>query len=219
MAVITHLDVPGLNRFGIATPDQPALCEDRVRYIGDAIAAVAAETPELAEYALSLIQVEYEVLETITDPLRALEADAPLLHPEGNVLHRTAVKQGHVDEAFAGCAHIVRETYSTPRQMLCLYGNGRWLVCTGAGWAPDGLRPNTRMAIRIGCRLLVFLAGRKKQIRVISSPIGGSFGGKDELNVQPYGSLLALKTGRPVKLHNSQQRIGTCRLKTTSDAD
>ncbi len=212
VAVITHLDVPGLNRFGIATPDQPALCEDRVRYIGDAIAAVAAETPELAEYALSLIQVEYEILETITDPLRALEADAPLLHPEGNVLHRTAVKQGHVDEAFAGCAHIVRETYSTPRQMHA------YMETEGGLFVPeqDGrltVYAPTQHGYKDRMQIARILGWEEEQIRVISSPIGGSFGGKDELNVQPYGSLLALKTGRPVKLHNSRKESVRAGLK------
>ncbi|MFD1888478.1 xanthine dehydrogenase subunit D [Paenibacillus wenxiniae] len=212
VAVITHLDVPGLNRFGIATPDQPALCEDRVRYIGDAIAAVAAETPELAEYALSLIRVEYEVLETITDPLRALEEDAPQLHPEGNVLHRTSVKQGHADEAFAECAHIVRETYRTPRQMHA------YMETEGGLFVPeeDGrltVYAPTQHGYKDRMQIARILGWEEERIRVVSSPIGGSFGGKDELNVQPYGSLLALKTGRPVKLHNSRKESVRAGLK------
>lgn len=67
-AVVTHKDVPGLNRFGIVIPDQPVLCEDRVRYVGDAIAAVAAETEEIAEAALELIRVEYKELEVMDSP-------------------------------------------------------------------------------------------------------------------------------------------------------
>ncbi len=211
-AVITHLDVPGLNRFGIATPDQPALCEDRVRYIGDAIAAVAASTPELAEYALSLIHVEYEVLETITDPLRALEDTAPLLHPEGNVLHRTAVKQGDVDQAFANCAHIVRDTYRTPRQMHAYMETEGGLFVP----EPDGrltVYAPTQHGYKDRMQIARILGWEEERIRVVSSPIGGSFGGKDELNVQPYGSLLALKTGRPVKLHNSRKESVRAGLK------
>ncbi len=212
VAVITHLDVPGLNRFGIATPDQPALCEDRVRYIGDAIAAVAAHTPELAEYALSLIHVEYEVLETITDPLRALEEDAPQLHPEGNVLHRTSVKQGDANEAFAGCAHIVRETYRTPRQMHA------YMETEGGLFVPESdgrltVYAPTQHGYKDRMQIARILGWEEERIRVVSSPIGGSFGGKDELNVQPYGSLLALKTGLPVKLHNSRKESVRAGLK------
>lgn len=83
-----------MNRFGIAFPDQPVLCEDRVRYIGDAVAAVAAESEELAEYALSLIEVVYEPLPVIDSPEAGLLEGAPKLHPDGNVLHRTEYKRG-----------------------------------------------------------------------------------------------------------------------------
>ncbi|WP_322922708.1 molybdopterin cofactor-binding domain-containing protein [Paenibacillus campi] len=212
VAVITHLDVPGLNRFGIATPDQPALCEDRVRYIGDAIAAVAAETPELAEYALSLIHVDYEVLETITDPLRALEQTAPLLHPTGNVLHRTSVKQGDADAAFARCVHIVHDTYATPRQMHAYMETEGGLFVPEQGGRLTVYAP-TQHGYKDRMQIARILGWKEEQIRVISSPIGGSFGGKDELNVQPYGSLLALKTGRPVKLHNSRKESVRAGLK------
>ncbi|WP_458119250.1 xanthine dehydrogenase subunit D [Paenibacillus sp. Z6-24] len=212
IAVITHRDVPGLNRFGIAVPDQPALCEDRVRYIGDAVAAVAAITPEIAEYALSLIRVNYEVLETITDPLRALEDTAPRLHPQGNVLHRTQVKQGDADTALQNCTYVVKEVYSTPRQMHAYMETEGGLFVP----EPDGrltVYAPTQHGYKDRMQIARILDWEEERIRVISSPIGGSFGGKDELNVQPYGSLLALKSGRPVKMHNSRMESVRAGLK------
>ncbi len=115
--VVTAEDVPGMNLFGIAFPHQPVFCHDRVRYIGDALAAVAADTEEIAEYALSLIEVVYEPLPVVDDPETALDAGAIMLHPDGNLLHRTSLKHGEAEAAFEGCAHIVEETYFTPRQM------------------------------------------------------------------------------------------------------
>lgn len=211
-AVLTAKDVPGLNRFGIATPDQPVFCEDVVRYVGDAIAAVAADSPERALLAIEAIRVKYEEIEPLDSMAAALAPGAPELHPHGpgNVLHRTEIKRGDAQQAFDSCAHIVTETYYTPRQMHA------YMETEGGLFAPDemgrlhvyaatqhGYKDRMQLARIIGCP--------EEDIRVVSSPIGGSFGGKDELNVQPYGALLALKCGRPVKMHNSRKesvRVG-----------
>lgn len=202
-AVITHRDVPGMNRFGIVMPDQPVLCEDRVRYVGDAVAAIAAETEELAEYALTLIEVDYEPLPAVDDAVSAMRDDAPRLHPGGNVLHRAGHARGDAQAAFARCAHVVEITYATPRQMHT------YMETEGGLFIPeeDGkltVYAATQHGFKDQMQLARILAVPESDIRVVSSPIGGSFGGKDELNVQPYGSLLALKSGRPVRMHNSR---------------
>lgn len=226
-AVLTHEDVPGLNGFGIAHPHQPVFCFDRVRYTGDAVAAVAAESKELAEYALSLIEVDYEPLPPLIDPEEAMKPEAMLLHEEGNVLHRTEYRKGDPAAAFAGCAYIVEETYYTPRQMHTYMETEGGLFVP----EPDGrltVYSATQHGLMDRMQLSRILALSEEQIRVVSSPIGGSFGGKDELNVQPYGALLALCTGRPVRLHNSRAesvRAGLKRhpmkisMKTGCDAD
>lgn len=116
-AVVTHKDVPGLNRFGIVIPDQPVLCEDRVRYVGDAVAAVAAKTEDIAEAALELIHVVYRKLMVIDSPEKALEPDAHMLHPDGNILHRAFFSHGDVEAGFQSCHTILEETYELPRQM------------------------------------------------------------------------------------------------------
>lgn len=211
-AVLTHRDVPGMNRFGIVIPDQPVFCEDRVRYIGDAIAAVAAETKELAEYALSLIEVEYDLLPVISDPEQALHPKAPRLHVGGNILHRTNYKRGDIEAAFAACAHVVEETYITPRQMHA------YMETEGGLFVPEAdgrltIYAATQHGFKDRMQLSRILEMPESQLRIISSPIGGSFGGKDELNVQPYGALLAVKSGRPVKLHNSRRESVKAGLK------
>ncbi|WP_199617365.1 xanthine dehydrogenase subunit D [Paenibacillus alkalitolerans] len=202
-AVLTSKAVPGLNRFGIAFPHQPVFCEDRVRYVGDAIAAVAADSGDIAEHALSLIEVDFEPLPVIDDPEKALEDDSPRLYAEGNVLHRTEYRKGNTAEAFARCARIVEETYWTPRQMHT------YMETEGGLFVPEEngrltVYSATQHGLMDRMQLSRILDVPESDIRVISSPIGGSFGGKDELNVQPYGALLALRTGRPVKMHNSR---------------
>ncbi|MDQ0871646.1 xanthine dehydrogenase D subunit [Paenibacillus sp. V4I3] len=202
--VVTAEDVPGMNLFGIAFPHQPVFCHDRVRYIGDALAAVAADTEEIAEYALSLIEVVYEPLPVVDDPETALDAGAIRLHPDGNLLHRTSLKHGEAETAFEGCAHIVEETYFTPRQMHT------YMETEGGLFIPedDGrltVYSPTQHGYKDRMQLSRILGMAEEQIRVVSSPIGGSFGGKDELNVQPFGALMALKTGSPIKMHNSRR--------------
>lgn len=226
-AVLTAADVPGWNVFGISKPDQPVFCDSLVRNVGDAVAAVAADTPEAAEAALKLIRVEYQPLPGVFDPEKALDHDAPRLHPDGNLLHATHVSRGDTAAAFASCAHIVEETYWTPRQ-LHLY-----METEGGLFVPeeDGrltVYSPTQHGYKDRMQLARILKVEETMLRIVSSPIGGSFGGKDELNVQPYGALLALASGRPVKIHNSRREsIRTSikrhpmriRMKTGIDAD
>ncbi|QGQ97146.1 xanthine dehydrogenase subunit D [Paenibacillus psychroresistens] len=201
--IITHLDVPGLNRFGIVTPDQPVLCSDKVLYMGDAIAALAADTEEIAEYALTLIEVDYEPLTILDTPEAALTNKEIKLHPYGNVLHRTDQKRGDVEKGYADSAFIAEETYYTPRQMHT------YMEMEGGLFIPESngnltVYSATQHGYMDQYQLSRILAMPVSAIRIISSPIGGSFGGKDELNVQPYGAILALLLDRPVKMHNSR---------------
>ncbi|MFE5319033.1 xanthine dehydrogenase subunit D [Paenibacillus sp. NPDC056579] len=202
-AVITHKDVPGMNRFGIAIPDQPVLCEDRVRFIGDAVAAVAADSLDIAERALELIEVTYVQLPVLDDPEEALKPDAIKLHPSGNVLHRTNYKRGGAEDVFAECAYVVEGTYYTPRQMHAYMETEGGLFVPEADGRLSVYAP-TQHGYKDRMQLSRILAMPEEDIRVVSSPIGGSFGGKDELNIQPFGAMLALKSGRPVKLHQDR---------------
>jgi xanthine dehydrogenase D subunit len=203
-AVLTYRDVPGLNAYGIAHPDQPVLCEDRVRYVGDAVAAVAADTRDIGERALELIEVEYEPLAVVDDAEAAMRDDAPQLHERGNILHRNFYhKGGDIEEGFASCAVVVEETYYTPRQMHAYMETEGGLFVPEADGRLTVYSP-TQHGRMDRLQLSRILAVPEESIRIVSSPIGGSFGGKDELNVQPYGALLAVRTGLPVKIHNSR---------------
>jgi len=203
IAVVTHRDVPGLNAFGIIVQDQPALCHDVVRYEGDAVAAVAAVDAATAEAALALIDVRYESLPVVTDPQAALEAGAPRLHAGGNLQRRIDYARGDVDAGFAACTHILDESYVTPRQM-------HGFMETEGGWASlaaDGtlaMHAGGQHAFRDRLQLARILAMPEDKIRVVTSPTGGAFGGKDELTVQPALGLLALKARRPVRLQLSR---------------
>ena len=99
-AVLTYKDVPGANQFGIIVPDQPVLCHDKVRYIGDAVAVIAAETSEAAERAAQLVEVEYEPLPVVSDPVEAMKPDAPKVHEKGNIQRHATVHVGDVEKAF-----------------------------------------------------------------------------------------------------------------------
>lgn len=203
-AVITAADVPGLNGFGIVVPNQPVFCESRVRYMGDAVAAVAAVSKEAAEEALEKIIVEYEELPILDTMEKSLAAEAPGLHEEGNILHQAEQKRGRVEDAFASCEVVVEETYETPRQMHTYMETEGGVVVPEAGGGIT-VYMGTQHGLKDRFQLSRILDMEEESIRVVSSPMGGSFGGKDELNVQPYAALLALKTGKPVQIHNSRK--------------
>lgn len=201
VTVLTHKDIPGFNGFGIVDPDQPVLCEDVVRTISDAVALVGAETEEIAEEALSLIKVDYEQLEVVSDPEYAMTEMAPKLHPAGNTYSHVKIKNGNVEKAFQEADFILDNTFISPRQMHAF-------IETEGGWAmveKDGslsIYCPGQYAYRDRMQVARSLALNPDRIRVVSSPLGGAFGGKDEVTVQIYLALLALHTnGRPVKLH------------------
>jgi xanthine dehydrogenase D subunit len=203
VAVVTHRDIQGENAFGIVVQDQPALCADKVRYVGDAVAAVAAIDAETAEKALSLIRVDYEPLPVVTSPEQALKQDAPRVHDTGNLQREISFSRGDVVSAFAKAAHVVEDVYVTPRQM-------HGFMETEGGYAR--IEEDGSLLVAVGgqhggrdrMQLSRILALPEDRIRVITSPTGGAFGGKDELTVQPALALLALKSGRAVRLQLSR---------------
>ena len=212
VAVLTHKDVPALNGFGILIPDQPVLCSDKVRYMGDAVAVTAAETLEAAEKAADLVEVEYSPLPVVSDPLEAMKPEAPKVHEKGNILRHSTVRVGNVDEAFRKAAFVVENTYRTGRQMhmyleteagvAMLDANGRLILYSG-GQSP--YRDQMQISRALGIK--------PEEIRVISTPVGGAFGGKEENTVQIHLALLARKTKRPVKLVWTREESGVTGMK------
>lgn len=204
IAIITHKDVPGVNGFGIVIPDMPVLCSDKVRYIGDAVAAVAAESEEIAEQAALLIDVEYEPLPVISDPIEAMKQDAPKIHEKGNIHLHTEVKRGNVEKAFKEADLIIENTYYTGRQEHAFLETEGGVALVD----DDGnlvMYAGSQYPQRDQLQLARCLSINPRKIHVISYPVGGAFGGKDELTIQPILGLLALKTKRPVKIVLSRE--------------
>ena len=212
VTVLTHNDVPGLNAFGILVPDQPVLCSDKVRYMGDAIAVVAAETNEAAERAAQLVEVDYEPLPVVSDPAEAIKPDAPKVHEKGNILRHANVRVGDVERAFKEAVVVVENTYRTGRQMHMfleteagvgmLDDEGKIVLYVG-GQSPyrDQLQVSRALGIQ------------PEHVRVISTPVGGAFGGKEENTVQIHLALLVMKTKRPVKMTWTREESGVAGMK------
>lgn len=198
VAVLTHEDVPGLNAYGIIIQDQPVLCHDKVRFLGDAVAYVLAEDKRTADEALDLIEVEYEPLPVVTDMEEAIQ-NTVKVHEKGNIVEHVIITKGDAAEAFAYCDLIVEETYYTPRQMhtfLETEGGVATIDQDGVITVFSSSQYPNRDIIQIA-RSLNY---PEEKIHVVAHTIGGGFGGKDEITTQILLALGTLKTGRPVKL-------------------
>ena len=197
VAVFTHKDVP-VNRYGVFKKDRPVLCDDKVRYIGDPVALVAAETREDALEAMKLIEVEYEPLPAVTDPLEAMKPDAPKVHEDGNICREVHLKFGDVEGAFARADVVVENTYRTGVQIhayleteagISYMEDGKIVVVAG-GQSPYRDRAEIAHALNLP----------PEMIRVVTPYVGGAFGGKDDITVQIHLALVTWKTGRPARL-------------------
>jgi len=202
--VVTWRDVPGDRHVGLISPDWPAFVAvgETTRYLGDVLAAVAADTREAAREAARRIEVEYEVLEPITDPETALAPGAAPIHAGGNLLSRSVVRRGDVDAALATAAHVVSDTFTTqriehaflePEAALTVPKDGVMRVYSqGQGAWEDRRQIASLLGLDPDC------------VRVTQVPAGGAFGGKEDLSVQGQAALLSLHTGRPVLLRLSR---------------
>jgi len=199
--VITSADVPGEDGFGVFVNDQPVMARDKVRYVGEAVAAVAVEDPLIAKRALSSINVVYEPLPAVYDPDEALRAGAPVLHDYApdNVTKHIPIRVGDVDKGFAESDLVVEETYSTqqiehaylePEAGLAYVDHDGVVTIV----SPDqNITHHRHMLARI-------IAKPISKVRFIMSPVGGGFGGKEDMIYQGMLALLAMKTQRPVRL-------------------
>ncbi len=196
-AVLTHEDVPGRKVYGMEIPDQPVLAWEKARYQGEAVALVAADHPETARRALEKIHVEYEVLEPLADAEAAMREDAPKLHLSGNVLRRIHVRHGDSDSAAADV--VVTGEYEIGMQDQAFLGPESGLA------VPDGrggvdLYISTQWLHVDQDQVAESLGLDPDQVRLTLSGVGGAFGGREDLSMQIHACMLALETGRPVKM-------------------
>ena len=209
VAIYTAKDVP-VNEYGLQIPDQPVLCgpgaskpyTDIVRFVGDQVAAIVAETEAQAAAAMKLIEVDYDDLPPLLDPVTAMQPDAPILHPDRgdtNVCVHYKIRKGNIDEGFAKADVIVEETYHTPVQehaylqpeagLAYIDEEGRIVVESAGQWTHAD-RKSVAHALGIP----------DEQVRIIYPAIGGAFGGREDLSVQIVLALATMRLKRPVKI-------------------
>jgi len=194
-AVLTHEDVPGEKFYGLDRADQPVLAVDQVRYQGEPVAIVAADHPETARRAASRIVIDYEVLVPITDVESALAPDAPLLHDGGNLVRHVPIRTGHALPASV----TVSGEYEIGMQDQAFLGPESGLAVP----AEDGgveLYIATQWLHVDQHQVAACLALPESRVRLTLAGVGGAFGAREDLSMQVHASMLALRTGRPVKM-------------------
>ena len=220
--VVTCEDTP-LVRYGVMLRDQMLFARDKVRYIGDPVAAVAADSRAIAKAALDLIEVEYEPLAAVFDPIAAMADDAPKIHEnladyemahfvaswermklKGNVCSHTKIERGEIDKALADAdlvftdqfkTHMVHPGFLEPHASIAsVDGDGRITIWT------TNQKPFTVRAV-----VAETLGLTANDVKVIPTYVGGAFGGKLEPCLEPYCALLALKTGKPVNMQMTRE--------------
>jgi xanthine dehydrogenase D subunit len=195
-AVLTHLDVPGQKLYGLEIHDQPVLAIDVVRYWGEAVALIAADHPEHARRAAQAVRVTYAVLDPLTDPEVALTDAAPKLHPDGNITRHVRIRHGDQD---ARADVVVSGEYEIGMQDQAPLGPESGLAIPGADGGVD-LHIATQWLHVDRDQLSGILALPPEKVRLTMAGVGGAFGAREDLSMQAHACLLALRTGRPVKM-------------------
>ena len=228
VAVLTAQDVPH-NAFGLVDADQPVLCSDVVRFEGDKVALVVAENKDAAMTGAKLVAVTYEDLPVVSNAAAALAPDAPLVHEElgTNLLMHMPIRKGDVTRAFAEADVVLTGEFSTswqehaylqPEAGIAYYDEeGRLVIETAGQWLHEDRR-----------QIATILQMPEEQVVIRYAAIGGAFGGREDLSVQPLLALAAWKLKRPVAITWSREESITghhkrhpvtirCRWGATSD--
>ena len=200
-AVLTHADVPGRKVYGLELPDQPVLAWDQVRYQGEAVAIVAADHPETARRALDEIAVSYTVLDPVTDARAALVDGAPPVHPGGNLVRHVKIRKG---DPHAEAEVEVSGEYQIGMQDQAFLGPESGLAVPAADGGVD-LFVATQWLHVDRAQIAASLGLPEEMVRVTLAGVGGAFGAREDLSMQIHASLLALHTGRAVKMVYSRE--------------
>ena len=200
VAVMTAQDVP-YNAFGLIEADQPVLCGERIRFEGDKVALVVAETKAAAAAAARLVHVAYSDLPAVTDARAALASDAPLVHPAlgGNLLAHVPIRKGDAGAALAGADVVVEGAFSTGWQehaflqpeagVAWIDAQGRLVVETAGQWLHEDRR-----------QIAAMLKLPESEVVIRYAAIGGAFGGREDLSIQHVLALAAWKLRRRVAI-------------------
>ncbi|MFH1488111.1 MAG: xanthine dehydrogenase family protein molybdopterin-binding subunit [Pseudomonadota bacterium] len=211
-AVVTGGDFPDL-RYGMLVKDQRPLARGRVRYVGERVAAVAAIDLETARAAIGLIDVEYEELEPVFDPFEALKPGAVQLHEDigtysttidsivkyNNVCSRSGVRRGDVEKGFSGADLIFEDTFTTP-MVHQAYLEPHSVIARVEATGKVVVLTMTPAVFNFRDELAETLGLPTSRVKVIGGPVGGSFGGKNDMRLEPICARLAQKSGAVVKM-------------------
>ncbi|MEP7202093.1 MAG: xanthine dehydrogenase subunit D [Ilumatobacteraceae bacterium] len=200
--VITADDVPGKPTYGLISSDQPVFATDVVRYVGEPIAAVAADHPETCRRALDAIIVEYEVLPPLTDPELAIDGSHPPIHPSGNIIRHQRIIRG--DQTLVGDV-VVEGTYQIGMQDQAFLGLEAALAMPDPGGAGIDLFVATQWLHEDRSQIAACLDLDPEKVRLTLGGVGGAFGAREDISLQVHTCLLALRTGRPVRMAYSRQ--------------
>jgi CO/xanthine dehydrogenase Mo-binding subunit len=200
-AVLTHADVPGRRTYGMEISDQPVLAIDRVRYEGEPVAIVAADHPETARRAIERIVVDYVAEEPLTDPEKAILPGAAELHPGGNLLRRVTILHG---DPGVTAEVVVRGEYAVGMQDQAFLGPEAALAVPAEDGGIDLHIATQWLHVDQG-QVAACLGLPPALTRLHLSGVGGAFGGREDLSMQVHVAMLALHTGRPVKMVYSRE--------------
>ena len=204
-AIVTYHDLSAKTHYGILIKDQQIFAMDEVFYIGDIVALVAAETREIAENAVKMIEVDYEPLQGVFDPIQAFESVDILARSdlESNILAHESITHGNVKQGFEDADCVIKKNYQTQctealfleTESVVADWDGQNLLMYISGQDPHGDRNQVAEALGLPIN----------RVRVIYPYVGGGFGGKEEMHIQIQTAALAIKANRPVKFVRTRQ--------------
>jgi xanthine dehydrogenase D subunit len=199
--VITAADVPGVAVYGLISQDQPVFASDVVRYVGEPVAAVAADHPETCRRALEAIVVDYEVLEPLLDPEAAIDGSHPPIHPDGNLIRHQRIVSGDVE---ATGEVVVEGTYEIGMQDQAFLGLEAALAVPDPGGKGVELHVATQWLHEDRAQIAACLDLPVDAVRLVLGGVGGAFGAREDISLQVHTCLLALRLGRPVRIAYSR---------------
>jgi len=199
--VITAADVPGEDGFGVFVHDQPIMARGKVRYVGEAVAAVAAEDVVTAKRALAKIKVVYKPLPALFDPFEAMKPGAPVIHDYApdNITKHIPIRKGDIEKGFAQSDLVVEQDYETQAIEHAYLEPEAGLGYVDADGVVTIVSPSQNITHHRHM-LAKIIKKPIAKVRFIMSPVGGGFGGKEDMIYQGMLALMAMKTGRPVRL-------------------
>jgi xanthine dehydrogenase D subunit len=200
--VITHEDVPGQLTYGLISSDQPVFAKDYVRYMGEPIAAIAADHPETCRRALAAIVVEYEVLIPLTDGERALDKTTAPIHPDGNIIRELNIIRG--DQNATGPI-VVEGTYELGIQDQAFLGTEAALAIPDHDGHGVEVYVATQWLHEDQKQMAACLNLPTDKVRLTLGGVGGAFGAREDISLQVHCALLALRTGRPIKMQYGRE--------------